>query len=625
MPKNVTQECCGDEGSLQTLAVINPEKCQPRSCNWECLRGCPVVKNGAHCIDIQFTAPTARISEELCIGCGACVQRCPFRAVKVVRMPAGLEKQVTHRYGPNGFKLHRLPIPRPGECLGLLGANGTGKSTALKVLSGGLRPNLGRYASPPEWPEVIKFYKGSELQRHLIKARDGSCKAVVKAQHVEQLVRVWQGTVRDVWSQELGPAAGDLPEELEVALLADREVANLSGGELQRLAIAVACTQAADLYMFDEPSSFLDVKQRLHAVRAIRRLLTADETHALLAVDHDLATLDYLCDHLCFLYGAPGGYGAVSAPYSVGQGVNLFLDGFIPSENFRFRDEPLLFNGSPEAEAEPGGAGGGTWQYPALSTTLGDAFALSAAGGDVREAEIVVLLGENGMGKTTLFRLLAGQAPPAEGTACLPRLNVSIKPQSVAVKEGSSVGGAAVKALLDKKVDPQLRDDPEWRAHVLEGLGLEDLYPKSMQHLSGGEAQRVAVALALGRLAADLYLIDEPSAHLDCEHRVAVCRALRWFVRRHRKAAFVIEHDVLMAAHLADRVIVYEGVPSVRATASGPQALLPGMNHFLRGVGVTFRKDGDTGRPRVNKENSVKDREQRAAGEYFYMQSQGAD
>jgi ATP-binding cassette subfamily E protein 1 len=100
---------------------------------------------GKLCIEVNPDSKIAFISEELCIGCGICVKKCPFEAINIINLPTNLEKEQVHRYSANSFKLHRLPVPRPGQVLGLVGTNGIGKSTALKILAGKLKPNLGRF------------------------------------------------------------------------------------------------------------------------------------------------------------------------------------------------------------------------------------------------------------------------------------------------------------------------------------------------------------------------------------------------------------------------------------------------------------------------------------------------
>lgn len=130
---------------LTRIAIVNADKCKPKRCRQECKKSCPVVRMGKLCIEVSSNSKIAAISEELCIGCGICVKKCPFEAITIINLPSNLQRETTHRYGKNSFKLHRLPIPRPGEVLGLVGTNGIGKSTALKILAGKQKPNLGRY------------------------------------------------------------------------------------------------------------------------------------------------------------------------------------------------------------------------------------------------------------------------------------------------------------------------------------------------------------------------------------------------------------------------------------------------------------------------------------------------
>lgn len=572
---------------------------------------------GKLCIEVTPNDKIARISEELCIGCGICVKKCPFEAVSIINLPSNLEKETTHRYGQNSFKLHRLPTPRPGEVLGLVGTNGIGKSTALKILAGKLKPNLGRYGTdPPDWNEILTYFRGNELQNYFTKILEDELKAIIKPQFVEQIPRAFRNApskkVDDLLQakNELGNI-DEICDLLDLtADLRERQVEELSGGELQRFAIAMICIQKADIYMFDEPSSFLDVKQRLNAAKAIRSVLGA--TKYVIVVEHDLSVLDYLSDFICCLYGVPGAYGVVTMPFSVREGINIFLDGFVPTENLRFRETSLVFKVS-ETASEEEVKRMRRAEYPRMYKKMGTVFDLNVEPGTFTDSEIIVLLGENGTGKTTFIRMLAGRLTPDGGDGDIPQLNISYKPQTINPKtEGS------VKNLLFEKIR-DMYTHPQFQAEVVRPLCIDALLDQEVKNLSGGELQRVALVLCLGK-PADVYLIDEPSAYLDSEQRLVAAKVIKRFLLHAKKTGFVVEHDFIMATYLADRVVVFEGEPGVSTTAHSPQTLLAGMNRFLELLKITFRRDPNNFRPRINKLHSVKDVEQKRGGNYFFLE-----
>ncbi|KAI8110469.1 hypothetical protein M9435_002143 [Picochlorum sp. BPE23] len=568
----------GDSGdTLTRIAIVGAEKCKPKKCRQECKKSCPVVKIGKLCIEVTPSSKLAWISEELCIGCGICVKKCPFEAIMIINLPKNLEKETTHRYGPNAFKLHRLPMPRPGQVLGLVGSNGTGKSTALKILAGKLKPNLGRFdKNQPDWAEILAYFRGSELQNYFTKILEDDLKAIIKPQYVDHIPKAVRGNVLDVIKEKDERAAQD-----------------------------------ATVYMIDEPSSYLDVRQRMKAAEVIRDLLTPD--NYVIVVEHDLSVLDYLSDFVCCLYGKPGAYGVVTMPFSVREGINIFLAGFVPTENLRFREESLSFKVSDAGiEADEDEKRFLNYKYPAMKKTQGN-FTLSIEAGEFNDSEIIVLLGENGTGKTTFIRMLAGMLQPDEIDGDkLDEFAVSMKPQKISPKFPGTV-----RELLHKRIrDTYLH--PQFQADVIKPLNIEALYDNSVQTLSGGELQRVAITMCLGQ-PANVYLIDEPSAYLDSEQRIMAAKVIKRYIMHTKKTAFIVEHDFIMSAYLADRVIVYEGQPSKDAVAKTPETLLSGMNRFLKNLEITFRRDPTNYRPRINKKDSLKDREQKSMGSYYYL------
>src|SRR6266480_2286698 len=333
---------------------------------------------------------------------------------------------VTHRYSANSFKLHRLPMPRPGQVLGLVGTNGIGKSTALKILSGKLKPNLGRYDNPPDWEEILRYFRGSELQNYFTKVLEDNLRAVVKPQYVDQLPKAVKGSDKTVGTlikaRSQMENLDEILDELELRQVLDRDINLLSGGELQRFAIGTVCVQQADVYMFDEPSSF--------------------------------------------------------------------LDGHIPTENLRFREESLQFRIGEAGEEFTVDKSRG-YSYPTMEKTLGE-FHLSIEAGQFTNSEIIVIMGENGTGKTTFCRMLAGIEKP-DGTKKMPPLLVSMKPQRIAPKFQGTVRQLFFKKIKAAFLSPQSQTD------VYKPLKIDDFIDQEVQNLSGGELQRVAIVLALGK------------------------------------------------------------------------------------------------------------------------------
>lgn len=603
---------------------------------------------GNLCIEVTPEDKIAFISETLCNGCGICVKRCPFGAITIINLPKNLDKDTTHRYGPNTFKLHRLPLPRAGKVLGLVGTNGIGKSTALQILSGKLKPNLGDFKNPPQWEEIVRNFQGNELQGYFKKLIEENLKAVMKPQIIDNIVKVASGTVDKVLSgKDQRQLKDQIVEGLDLGKLLQKDIKVLSGGELQRFAIAVVALLDADIYMFDEPSSYLDVKQRIRAARVIQE--TVQKVRYVVVVEHDLSLLDYLSDYICVLYGVPGAYGVISLPYGVREGINVFLAGFIPTENLRFREFSLTFKISEVIDevSEEEQKTRVRYKIPDMSltyktfssttTTANDnkkttesssssssssgnnnnnevkqEFKLTVKSGVFTDSEIIVLLGENGMGKTTLINLIAGKIKPDEKDVFIPEMHISYKPQKIAPKFQGKVQDLIYTKIKDAYLHPQFQTD------VFKPMKIDELMDQEVTLLSGGELQRVAIVIALGT-PASVYLIDEPSAYLDSEQRLITAKVIKRFILHAKKTAFVVEHDFIMATYLADRVIVYDGVPSVEAQANSPQALLMGMNKFLKSLDISFRRDPSNYRPRINKWGSVKDREQKQSGQFFYM------
>ena len=586
------------------VAVLKEDNCQPKKCNDECQVFCPPVRNGQECIIMDENTGKPHISESLCIGCGICINKCPHDALIIENLPSELETDMIHRYSMNGFRLFRLPTPSKESVVGILGPNGMGKSTAISALSGRMIPNLGDWLNQDaQWDEVIASLPKGELRDFFIAVQDGKIRVAVKPQNVDRLPKRITGTVADLLSKvDERNLLEETTRSLGIDHLMDRTVQQLSGGELQRMAIAATILRDVDVYFFDEPSSYLDIHERMRIVRIIQSLA---ETKRVIVIEHDLAVLDVLADLVHIVYGKKGAFGIFTPARSTRQAINSYLDGFLPEENVRIRDKPIKFLRHRDRSGEIGTP---VVSWGGLEKQLGE-FKLTSGDGAVHRSEVVGVVGSNGTGKSTMIKILAGEHEYDAGWVTA-EAKISYKPQHIDVDIDGSV-----QLWLDSELGPRWRSG-EFNVNVIKALGIDQLLPKRVKKLSGGERQAVSIALCLGR-EADLYLLDEPSAHLDANARMEAAKAIRRTMEANEKSAFVIDHDVYFIDIVSDSLLVFEGQGGVEGRATGPYRLREGMNRFLAGVDVTFRRDHDSRRPRINKNESRKDREQRTSGDYY--------
>ncbi|MFC2162827.1 ribosome biogenesis/translation initiation ATPase RLI [Candidatus Altiarchaeota archaeon] len=566
------------------IAIHDKDRCKPKLCNYLCMRMCPVNKTGGECITTDPEDLKVIISEILCTGCGICVKKCPFGAIKIINLPEEVGEPV-HQYGVNGFRLYNLPTPRKGV-VGIVGCNGIGKTTALKILAGQVKPNLGGEA---DWSHIISKFKGREIQGYLEKLSKEGIKAVIKPQYVESIPKVVEGSVQEILDKadETG-GLRDIVSQLDLGNSLEKDVTSLSGGELQRLALAACILRDADIYLIDEPSSYLDVKERLNMARLVRSM----QDKYVFIVEHDLAVLDYLSDSIHVIFGDKGAYGIISNIMGVRIGINEYLGGFLRSENTRFREE-IKFDVRPPQDKSRRTV---LVEYPGLGKDY-KRFTLKTDPGVLYTPEVLGVLGPNATGKTTFIKMLAGVEAPDEGEIDFD-LRVSYKPQYIKATDKLVAG-------LDLK------------PNLISRFKISHLIDRKLSDLSGGELQKVAVCDCLSH-DADVYMLDEPSAYLDVEERLNLAKYLREHAFDEKTSLLVVDHDILFIDYLSDELLVFEGEAGKSGSVGQAHDMQDGMNLFLAAMDVTFRRDAESGRPRANKPDSVKDREQRSANKFYY-------
>ncbi|MFH1663366.1 MAG: ribosome biogenesis/translation initiation ATPase RLI [archaeon] len=583
------------------IAVLDFDKCHPPECgNFLCIRVCPVNRNSKECISENKVFHRPEISEELCIGCQICVVKCPFNAISIINKPAELDEPI-HQFGKNSFRLYNLPFPKESTVVGLIGKNGIGKSTVLKILSNEIIPNLGNFSEAPSFEKLAQKFKGKQLMNFFSKIKEKEARLSFKPQRIELLPKKVKGKVIDLLKKADEMNFFDKAVELlDLKEILGKNIETLSGGELQRVAIAAVSMKNTDYYFFDEPSSFLDIKQRLKMSKIIHSLSGSGKS--VMLIEHDLAVLDYLSDYIHVFYGAPGVYGVVSSVKSSKNGINEFLAGYLKDENMKFRSKELSFEVKPPAKSMKTRT---LIEYPLLEKKF-PGFKLKIQSGSLKQGEVIGIVGGNALGKTTFVRMLAGEIKP-DNTELNFNSRISFKPQQLKSGKGT------VRQLFSL---PEINREI-FSSEFEKKLSLNSLMDSELSKLSGGELQKVAVAFCLSR-EADIFLLDEPSAFVDVEDRLKIAEAIRSITEKTGKISLVVDHDVLFVDYVSDRLIVFNGTASVSGKADSPEEMRSGMNSFLKEMDITFRRDPETGRPRANKLNSIKDKEQKQKNEYYY-------
>ncbi len=587
------------------IAILLKDRCKPRNCAQECIKFCPRVRAGDETI-VMGEDSKPIISEELCVGCGICINKCPFDAIKIIGLAEELKEDLVHQFGKNGFRLYRLPIPKKGSCIGVLGQNGIGKSTAIKILSGQIKPNLGNFNKKIDWQEILEYYSGTELHSHFKDISEDKVHCVFKPQYVDKLPKVLNGKIKEILEKaDNSGKYEDIVEKLGLEGIVDKKIEKkeISGGELQLVSIAAALIKDVDMYFFDEPTSYLDIYQRLKVAKIIREL---SKEKKVIVVEHDLAVMDFLCDNVHIMYGTEGAYGVVTFPRGVRHSINTYLLGYLKEENIRFAEKIEFFDHPPKQRQEMSIL----ISYNNLKKSF-DEFKLDVEKGIIRQGEIIGVVGPNAIGKTTFVKMLSGSIEPTEGKIEFD-IKISYKPQYITPDFDGTVRD------YFEKYSQQIFTSGFFKAEVFEPLNLKYVLDRQLESLSGGELQRVAIAAAIVK-EADIYLIDEPSAYLDSQQRMIVSRMFRRVMEKSGKSAMIVDHDVYFIDMVSDALVVFSGETGKYGKSQGPFSLHEGMNRFLKDVDVTFRRDEDTKRPRVNKSDSYMDRQQKQNGEYYYQ------
>jgi len=588
---------------MKRIAIIDREKCRaPEKCNYICISVCPVYKSKKDIFKIGDDKKPL-IDESLCIGCGICEKKCPFNAIIILNLVKEPESNLVFQYGQNTFRLYGLPIIKEKSIIGIIGRNGIGKSTAISILAGILKPNFGEYNRVFDEKEIIRRFRGSELQKYFENLYSKKVKISYKPQNIYLFVKLYgEKTVKEILDTlvKSKEELNKIIKEFEIENIYERKIKELSGGELQKVLFIFSSLKEHDLLLIDELTNYLDIYERVKMSSHLLEMKEKGDTIVL--IDHDLSFINSLADIIHIVYGVQKAYGVFSSPIGVSDGIHQYLEGFIKKENLRIRDKPIRLDVKPYTDKK---MGKDVVSWKNVKVKL-NGFELIADEGSIRENEIVGVIGRNGIGKSTFAKALAGEIK-YEGEISK-ECEISYKPQYFDFSD------------LDITVHEFIsRFNPDYRKDYREYLakiGLADLLDHKVNSLSGGEAQTLYCFSVLVK-DADLYILDEPFAFLDIEQRVNMAKFIRDIIKLKGKAALVIDHDIVLVDYVSDSIMVFEGEPGRKGIVNKPVENKKAFNKFLEVLNITMRRDEKSGIPKINKIDSYLDRLQKERKEYY--------